>query len=318
MWLRKVVSAQDPHSWYLSTALALSGLTLVIDLVFHHQMSNKWLIWLLLGICVMGMVLVLLIGASVPRAVGVAGVCVFVLAQSYFMSLPDDPQSVISSVQQFPIVALYLGWFVRPRLAFPLVIATTLLFGWVLATNPLVEPDEVIGLPVMVHGLLILLFCFTAGSYLWHRNSRAATTDALTGVRTRGGFMTDLEALTRGWGGRELSIILVDFDGLKRINDTRGHAAGDQVLVETTLEWREALLGGKIGRLGGDEFAIALPDTPLSEAQRLCVELREQSAHAWTGGVAELREEETLEQWIQRADMDLYESKARVGGLGGR
>lgn len=99
---------------------------------------------------------------------------------------------------------------------------------------------------------------------------------------------------------------------LKRINDTQGHAAGDLVLEETIQEWRLQLPESKIGRLGGDEFAIVLQGTYLNEARSLLMRLHAGAAHSWSGGVAELRRGETVEQWIHRADTDLYRAKAMM------
>lgn len=314
MWLGRTVLGQNAHSWYLVVVQCLLGLTLVIDLVFHRDMSNRWLLWLLLAICVGGAVLVFVAGARVPRSAGLVGVTVFLLSQCYFLSIADDPQSVLSSVQQFPLVAFYLGWFIRPLWALPIVGLGTLLFGATMALNPLFAPDGKLGLPIAVHGLLILLFCFFAGSFLWHRNARAANTDVLTGVRTRGAFLMDLEARMRSRSGHIISVIAVDFDGLKRINDTKGHAAGDLVLIQATRSWRAELRNEDIiGRLGGDEFAIALPGATLQDARAVEERLRAGSVHAWSSGVTEARTSESAEQLLSRADLELYRVKRTEG-----
>ena len=98
-----------------------------------------------------------------------------------------------------------------------------------------------------------------------------AETDALTGLANRRALrrrLTDDLRRARRYGS-PVSLLLVDVDGLKRINDTRGHAAGDRVIRRVadaiTATLREADLGA---RWGGDEFAILLPDTSADAARR--------------------------------------------------
>lgn len=314
MWIHRAVQRQNAHSWYLFVVQCLLGATLVVDLVFHRNMSNTWLLWSLMCLCVGGACLVFALGAKLPVWVGLVGVGAFLASQSYFLSLEDDAQSVISSVQQFPLIAFYLGWFSRPRWAIPLVGLGTLLFGTTMALNPLFAPEGKLGPPIAVHGLLILLFCFFAGSFLWHRNARAAGTDLLTGVRTRGMFLEDLEESMRARGAGEISVIAIDFDGLKQINDSRGHAAGDRVLKEATRQWGSLLRSGDfVGRLGGDEFVIALPGASLQSARHVDDRLRVASPHEWSSGVAASFTGESAEALLNRADAELYRQKRKTG-----
>ncbi|MEJ2458025.1 MAG: GGDEF domain-containing protein, partial [Novosphingobium sp.] len=74
---------------------------------------------------------------------------------------------------------------------------------------------------------------------------------------------------------RSLSILLIDVDHFKRINDTHGHLAGDAVLtaIARTLE-NSARREDVVGRIGGEEFAILLPETPVAEAREVAERLR--------------------------------------------
>lgn len=99
-----------------------------------------------------------------------------------------------------------------------------------------------------------------------------ATTDALTGLLNRRSFMSQVETeLSRSERyNRPLSMALLDLDFFKRINDAYGHQAGDKVLVHFSELLREELRATDIiGRFGGEEFIVALPETPLSEAERV-------------------------------------------------
>jgi diguanylate cyclase (GGDEF)-like protein len=108
-----------------------------------------------------------------------------------------------------------------------------------------------------------------------------SATDALTGLANRRAFrrrLTDDLRRARRYGS-PVSLLLVDVDGLKRINDERGHSAGDRVIRRVadaiTATLREADLGS---RWGGDEFAILLPNTPVDaarhSAERLAAHLK--------------------------------------------
>ncbi|QHJ01676.1 diguanylate cyclase [Xylophilus rhododendri] len=86
----------------------------------------------------------------------------------------------------------------------------------------------------------------------------ALGTDALTGAASRSGFHGRAEALLAE--GRPFSLMLLDLDGFKAVNDSHGHAAGDAIL-QAVVRRMQALLRGEdmVARLGGDEFALLLP-----------------------------------------------------------
>lgn len=86
-----------------------------------------------------------------------------------------------------------------------------------------------------------------------------AQTDMLTGLRSRYGFLKDLDAILQG---QNATILVVDLDGFKDINDTHGHHAGDAVLKTVAQRLQTTVAGdGIVGRLGGDEFAVVIPRT---------------------------------------------------------
>lgn len=120
-----------------------------------------------------------------------------------------------------------------------------------------------------------------------------------------------------------ISVMLVDIDHFKKINDTFGHAVGDFVLKELvqTLKGLFDRESDMVCRIGGEEFAILLPDFQTEHAMKKAEELlakvrsevyvHEDREIRFTVsiGIAELTKGEEIEAWIKRADMALYSSK---------
>ena len=104
-----------------------------------------------------------------------------------------------------------------------------------------------------------------------------AITDSLTGLANRRYFDRHLATLVnQATGrGRHMSLLLVDIDHFKRINDTYGHPAGDSVLMEFSQRVRNAVRGiDLVGRYGGEEFVVAMPDTDANLAYSVGERLR--------------------------------------------
>jgi len=153
----------------------------------------------------------------------------------------------------------------------------------------------------------------------------AATRDALTGVANRGQLETQLRHLLDDYhnheGTRSLSAIFLDVDKFKNINDTYGHKAGDQVLVDLTrLLQHETYSGEIIARYGGEEFVVLCPDTDLQAAVRRAERLRTAIAKSSAGGISQLtvtssfgvstgRLGDSVQTLLERADACLYQAK---------
>ncbi|MFK7988960.1 MAG: GGDEF domain-containing protein [Sandaracinaceae bacterium] len=120
-------------------------------------------------------------------------------------------------------------------------------------------------------GMRQLVDALAEASMRVHELSRLATEDALTGLANRRSFG---RALTRELARRRRvagpAVLLLDLDGLKQINDTYGHAAGDEAIQRAANACACSIRGGDLAaRLGGDELAILLPDTGLAGAERV-------------------------------------------------
>ena len=162
----------------------------------------------------------------------------------------------------------------------------------------------------------------------YHQAVLAQTTvDALTGVSNRATVLGYLEKhvdLAKRYK-RNLSIVLVDLDHFKNINDDHGHATGDQVLQMFGVMVLGRIRGSdQVGRIGGEEFLLVLPETTGQEAATLAEGLRKafhahpitsihgtRFAHSCSLGVTELRDEDVEGgSFLARADAALYRAKA--------
>jgi diguanylate cyclase (GGDEF)-like protein len=147
---------------------------------------------------------------------------------------------------------------------------------------------------------------------------QSAYRDDLTGVLSRDAGHDQLgQAVARAQRvGEQLVIAFLDVDHLKRINDTRGHADGDDLLRKLGAALREGLRSYDVlVRYGGDEFVCALMGSGLEAAQErfqgVVRALSEAAAGATVSvGFAELRAHEGIDDVIERADRDMYERRA--------
>jgi len=127
---------------------------------------------------------------------------------------------------------------------------------------------------------------------LYEAESRESRSDALTGLANRRAFEerlpVELSRFSRG--GRPLSLVLLDLDGFKGVNDRLGHPAGDQVLREVAAILRSSRVADDCFRTGGDEFALLMPGTTAEEAEiaarRLAAEVRSADVGAGAIGVS--------------------------------
>lgn len=158
-------------------------------------------------------------------------------------------------------------------------------------------------------------------TYLLQRLRLLATTDDLTGALTRAAFDERAALLLHDAArrGRPASVVCLDVDDFKVVNDTLGHAAGDQVLVRLVHGWRDGLgTGDLIGRIGGDEFAVVLAGRDAAAAEDWVAAAGRRHVAGdptWSHGVAQAAGDEPVREALARADEAMYARKGRrVGG----
>lgn len=152
----------------------------------------------------------------------------------------------------------------------------------------------------------------------------AATRDALTGVFNRGELENKLAELHAGWEaapGAPYSVMFLDLDHFKQINDRLSHAVGDRVLIEVARLIQDELYSGEIvGRYGGEEFVIVCPETTLETAIERAERLRRAIMNTRMAdrddlrvtaslGVTQVDVGDSVEAVVHRADQALYAAK---------
>lgn len=141
-----------------------------------------------------------------------------------------------------------------------------------------------------------------------------ALADALTGLGNRRSFDRDLdrEIARARRNGSPLTLAVVDLDGLKRINDVDGHAAGDRAIVALADALRAtSRRGDRAYRIGGDEFAVLLSDALIVEPELFAARLRDAGAPACTVGTA-ASPPDPLDDLFALADRALYRIRAQA------
>jgi diguanylate cyclase (GGDEF)-like protein len=149
-----------------------------------------------------------------------------------------------------------------------------------------------------------------------------AATDALTGMLNRHGGNAVLHRVHQHAvdGGPTFSVVMCDLDNFKAINDTKGHAAGDRVLVALAgVLRRQVRASDVLVRTGGDEVLVVLPGATAAAARMLGERMRDAVAHermpdadpvTISVGAGEWDGREEISQLLERVDRALYASKS--------
>lgn len=204
--------------------------------------------------------------------------------------------------------------------------------GWYLV----VEQDETTEMAplrqmAMVHGLISLMVTLAVLGLTWYairyyqrRLEQMASTDKLTGLYNRQALDALLDQAVKDVKrhGGALSIVVLDIDRFKEINDKHGHAAGDVVIVAIADLLKSRLRQNDIvARWGGEEFLLLLRNCPADEALRIAQDIRRAIAETdialpretvrvtLSGGIAQHVPDETANAMFVRADEALYRAK---------
>jgi diguanylate cyclase (GGDEF)-like protein len=348
---------QDRISLILGSGFLLSGATLTASSILFFQMiheSSTWFLWAPAGWWISRLVLALLFGVAllvehfIPRSrhpkLEIAGALFSVLSLTYLISaslrkLPPEvsghPNAAIPNpLQLIPavifLVALY-GYRRRKYLmnsAFDrsIYMAVWVNLGAQLAacqSVKLLDGPFVFAQLLNVASYIILL----AGSLLdsarvFEQVRHLAASDPLTGLANYRKLLDVLDTETERTlrTGRSFAVLLLDLDGLKKINDSYGHLVGSRALCRVADILRVHCRAiDTAARYGGDEFAVVLPEAREEEAQRVTARIHETllsdqeepPISVSIGTSVYHGEGERVEKLLKEADRNLYDEKAR-------
>jgi diguanylate cyclase (GGDEF)-like protein len=346
-WIRQWWRQPDHYKWlsaYLAahglqrfTRYMIAGIVLVLGMVPVLVMIGTGtddVHFLLVGPAVIACCLVMAglwltrwptRGQSAAFAVG-ANVCIAAscLAQTH-------PAAGLQGTTAFAALAGYVAFFHTSR-----YLASTLLVATCTAIVLAIQNSENGNIPVIVSKLLILFVCVLAVPFsaqvLVHilgTDALKSDTDPLTELPNRRAFNRSVRTLAAesvGNGSAVLAVLMIDLDAFKRVNDTAGHAAGDQTLIEIAGILRRTRRNDSItARIGGEEFVIAVVGTEqaaIGMAERL---RRQIAATTWnvtasvgvaTAALARVPAtgvQVVVQDLVEAADRAMYQAK-RAGG----
>lgn len=219
----------------------------------------------------------------------------------------------------FVIIAISMAGSAAYNMISPsLITANVFAMGW-----PTILSYAMVSLLPTVGTIGFLLMCTEHSQKELERTARE---DSLTGTYNRRALAEfGIREIARARRhGTPLSVILIDIDNFKRINDELGHAAGDLALVETVRRLKKNLRSEDcLGRMGGEEFLILLPDTNIEQAQVLANRIQEDFNNqpmllleqsrlvTLSGGITLLSAHDyLLNDMLRRADKAMYSAKA--------
>lgn len=178
--------------------------------------------------------------------------------------------------------------------------------------------------------LLLALLVITLTANYFHlglllRLYREATHDPLTSLLNRGALLQNLEQISTTRPRPAISLLMIDLDHFKRINDEHGHSVGDLVLQEFAQQLRLSVRDHDlVARYGGEEFIAVLIDTDKDHALTIAEKIRSETermqvrnhndehvALTVSIGVASYQEDDTFDSAIRRADERMYRAKRK-------
>jgi diguanylate cyclase (GGDEF)-like protein len=326
-----LASATYISALFLDDLTGLDGTTLLVNVAFPA--ADLALLGILFGT-------LLMIGRPSPQGLILAAGLLFTLASDTLRvaSLADGGHQATAAMGvcwSLGLLLLAAASWARPAPGRVLPVG-----GWWELTSPasiatlaagVLVADHFSRLPTAAVLLAAATFACALARLVWtlrevrslalHR--REALTDDLTGLPNRRALFRELEVMTAAGerSSRRFALLQLDLDGFKELNDTLGHAAGDDLLIAVSRRL-EAVVPGTLARLGGDEFAAIVPE---GHDARVVADLVGAALHAPVGiegvdvavnasvGIAHFPQDaQDSHELARRADVAMYDAK-RLG-----
>lgn len=309
--MRKVVNNQTDLSLAMTVFYGAGALLVLFSgVLFRSSGINSIWILGLVGVCsllVSGTVFLLGSRFSLQAAMVMMGLNSVMLVVLTMMT--HSVLGAMSNGVYFIIIFIFAIWF------FPISIARIIVYTSLAAYLAVV----LIKFEPHVYSLVfaIVLTTVLIGEVI-HRFKQGLDTniltDLLTGAWNKRGLdrVLIVEISNARRSGNPLTVMFIDIDGLKRLNDSKGHREGDNLLrefVETVS--KNTRPRDSLARLGGDEFVLVLPETSEQQGGAIGEKLRQFCQCAWSFGVAQLQAEESADDLTNRADLRMLEDKRR-------
>ena len=310
-------SRRDSVESYLPLILSAVGALGVLPFMVLRYLQGEWVAAIIDTAIVLGF---LGLGSYVfkTRRVNVASIAIscFCIAGVISTVYVIGPRQVYWA---YPAL-MAVFYLVRPRIALVLAIITVAALLPQLVGNI----DSEATTTVLVTIVVMSSFAF-AFSRITNRQReqlmQLATKDPLTGAGNRRGLDTKLGDVVNNHkrSGTTASMLLLDLDHFKKVNDVHGHAVGDQILKRVTeIVNLRIRVTDSLYRIGGEEFVVVLESQDANRAAHLAEQLRTlvqenelvpDRSVTISLGVAELMADETPNDWMHRADEALYRAK---------
>ena len=219
----------------------------------------------------------------------------------------------------YPLVT-GLFFLLGSRIALPLNIFFIILAMSIASTN--ISIQQLVNLFSSLVLVCISGYVFSVRAEIYQKQlAKLADIDPLTKLKNRHSLEDELsnEIILHKKNIHTSSLLILDLDHFKKINDSHGHTVGDNTLISFSKMLKKAVReSDSVYRYGGEEFIIIANNTKLDKAGKLAEHLRKTTEKTITAegdpvtvsiGIAEVREEDTPNSWLHRADQALYEAK---------
>lgn len=290
--------------YFAGTLLALLGVT-----VFHIEGQSRQ--WVLIAVALIAFSLglyFLIAGSRANRTFAIVLLTITAAVVIGLVILAPNELRALNSGLLFYSFQVYTAWFA------PIWYARAFGIAWLTAYVLVI----IIRFDSDMHLILVtlVLSSIVIGELLGvfrRKLERNTLTDPLCGVWNKRGFgrMLDRAIDVVQRSGEPTTVVFIDIDNFKAVNDSFGHAEGDRVLRSFAAQLEQGTRSQDvIGRLGGDEFALLLENTTAEQAMTTVERLREATSECqWSAGVAQLQPDERAESLLARADQLMFNQK---------
>lgn len=246
-----------------------------------------------------------LMGSRTPRWVIHADVVLIILMATLLVAVATTSVGAVTAGFGYLTISLYVSYWMPRAQSLAYVFAMSLLYLAAISYGDFT--DLVAPWMLTVATMLIVLFVLSA---LRQALESAASTDELTGLLNRRALESLIVANATDRRERQRTIVTIDLDEFKQLNDRKGHLAGDRALRDFGLACQRTLRPGDLAfRTGGDEFVLVLERLAPENVAPVVTRLHDATTVRWSHGCAEWPPRSEFDSALSLADAALYRDK---------